>query len=490
MVETYPASTVQALLRANAILSDRLALARSFGQTAYEGARDYNKVLGYPTSIDFQGYMARYLRQDISGRIVDLPAQDTWRKPPSITEDGDDSTEFAQAWEALEKRLRIFSLLSRVDRISGIGRYGILYLGIRSDDPMAPSQPLEPSADRGPESLLFIRPFHEGNAVIKDSETERSDPRFGYPSLYDLTVDSSDKVPVHWSRVLHIADNRLDSDIFGIPRLERVYNRLMDLIKVVGGSAEATWLNMRPGTVITTQPGYDFDPSAEEAEKMEQEIEEYLHGLARMMTLEGVDVKTILGEMLDPTGPFEVQLRLLSAASGIPQRVLEGSAAGELAAAREDTRQWYAHIAWRQQNYAEPDILRPLIDYLIVMGVLPEPSSGSYDVGEQDDDGNWGWPPLYEMSDEEQASLASDRADAANTLRDQSTGELPITREEARQILGFPAEYPESEPVTDLSEISGEVIRENRDHTLLSQSTYDGWLLAEVEQRGLLGRGP
>ena len=43
---------------------------------------------------------------------------------------------------------------------------------------------------------------------------------------------------VHASRVLHVAEDCLDDDVYGIPRLKPVFDRLDDLLKVVGGSAE------------------------------------------------------------------------------------------------------------------------------------------------------------------------------------------------------------------------------------------------------------
>ena len=68
------------LMALNSMLLDRLALGGD--STAYGGARDYNKVLGYPSSLRFEDYLARYRRQDLAARVVDLPAQDTWKKPP------------------------------------------------------------------------------------------------------------------------------------------------------------------------------------------------------------------------------------------------------------------------------------------------------------------------------------------------------------------------------------------------------------------------
>lgn len=428
----------QATLAFNSVLGERRRMARKFGQlSAYSGNRDYNTVLGYPTELSIADLRSRYDRQDIAGRIVDLPAQDTWRVAPLISEEGETETPFAQAWEAVERRLRVFSRLSRADRISGIGRYGVLYIGYR-DGVEFPELPVDHGKLSRPEDVLFLRPFSEGNATIDALEENSQSERFGLPAMYKLEVDNGQTLRVHWSRCLHLADNRLDSEVYGIPRLQRVFNRLDDLIKIVGGSAEASWLNMRPGTLLTTQEGYELGADSETQQRIQDEIEEYLHGMARMMTLEGADLKSLAGQIMNPKEPFEVLISLLAAASGIPQRILLGSAAGELASAVQDEKQWYGHIAWRQQNYAEPEILRPLLDTWVAYGVLPKPGSGGYQVGELAADGeSWTWPPLFQLSEKDLADVRSANATAARALADPVTGELPLTQEEVRELLGY-----------------------------------------------------
>ena len=146
--------------------SSRLQLSRSFGQhTAYAGARKYYDVLGYPYSISIQEYGQRYNRQDIAGRVVDLPAVDTWRKPPQVSEDGDTSTDFAQAWESLtkERGLGVWGKLSRADRLSGIGEFGVLLMGL-NDGQEDLSKPVDDSKLNSIDDLLYLRPIPQGDA--------------------------------------------------------------------------------------------------------------------------------------------------------------------------------------------------------------------------------------------------------------------------------------------------------------------------------------
>lgn len=413
-----------AMLVVNALSGIRRELI-SGGATAYGGKRQYNVVLGYPDKIELDHYLTRYHRQDIAGRIVDLPAMDTWKLEPIITDGEEEGTAFTDAVEWLVDRRRLWAKVARADRISGIGRYGGLYLGFK--DGQEPNQ--EVKRVTGPEAVLFLRPFSEAQAKIEAFETDTQSERFGLPSMYKLKVDGGTEISVHWTRILHMADNCVDSDWEGIPRLQRVYNRLDDLVKGIGGAAEASWLNMRPGTVITTQPGYDMNLDDDETKAaIDDEIQEYVHGIMRFLTLEGVDVKQLQGQIMDPEPLFKVEIALISAASGIPQRVLLGSAAGELAAAEEDTKQWYGTIQARQTNYAEPDILRPLLDRFIILGAIPEPTSEGYEVE---------WQPLFEASDAELAATAESWARAINTMG------AEVSNKEKREKLGMPVEIPE-----------------------------------------------
>ncbi len=434
--EITPATLTDAALLINTLL-DRTRLAQALGQKSYGGQRDYNTVLGYPVDIDFEHYLARYERQDIAGRVVDLPAKDTWKKPPLVSENDRVDTPFVAAWNSLEKRLKAWSKLSRVDRISGIGQYGILLIGIRDGKKMR--EPAEKGTAESPDDILFLKPLSEGSALIKTKEKDDQNPRFDFPLTYKVTLLAGSKI-AHWTRAIHVADGKIDSEVLGTPRLRQVWNRLEDLMKIVGGSAEATWLNMRPGTLLTTQPDYKFEDTDAAKTALQNEIEEYLHGVARMITMEGIDVKQLAGQMMDPTPGFDVEIALISAASGIPQRVLLGSASGELAAAKEDMRQWFGTVAERQTNYAEPEILRPFIDRLIWLGALPKPAGGvgAYDIGMLDEQGDRRWPTLFQLTEEELSTVSLQRAQAIRALFDPVTGQFIVPDEVLAKLIDIP----------------------------------------------------
>ncbi len=436
----------------------RLDLAKAVGQTAYEGDRDYYEVLGYPVTISPSDYMERYERQSIASRVVDLPATDTWKSPPRLSEDENSETEFVKQWEILHKRLGVFNALGRVDRLSGIGQFGVLLMGFKGGDDL--QKPVDLNSLSGEADVLFLRPFSEIHTEIKEWVDDTADKRFGLPLIYAIKTQGEKKeaLAVHWSRILHVADNKLDSETYGIPRLRPVFNLLDDLIKITGGTAEATWLNMRPGIMISPDENYKWDDTSDAKTQFLREMDRYAHDPLRMLRLVGLTATPIAGgQILDPTGPYDVTLSLIAAATGIPQRVLTGSSAGELASAKEDSRTWAQFVANRQKNYAEPEILRAFIDRLIDLGVLPPPAGGNdaYDIGELDPDGGRSWPSIIELSQQERATAIKAQADGVRALMDPVNQTLPITIEEQRKLLGYPiepedGELPEDGGLTDV----------------------------------------
>ena len=131
--------------------------------------------------------------------------------------------------------------------------------------------------------------------TISQWETDATNPRYGLPVLYTVQVNQlSDRgakqvVPksaftVHHSRVIHVAENTDDNDVFGEPSLRPVWNHLLDLEKVVASSAETFWLNARGGMAIEAASDSTgmatFSP--EQIEAMRKQAQDYEDQLRRV----------------------------------------------------------------------------------------------------------------------------------------------------------------------------------------------------------------
>lgn len=367
---------------------------------AFQGDRDYYAKLGYPVELTFEQFLAKYMREDIAARIIDFPAEETWGDGVTVLDGGEDApaddTEFATEFAALSTRLKLAHYCERADKIAGVGRYGVMLIGVAGNGPLsAPVERLSSPAD-----VLYLRPYAEINAAIAQFVTDPTNERYGLPEIYNITMMSGAQgqgtttLPVHWSRIIHIAENLLDNEVYGIPRLQRVYNRLDDLMKTVGGSAEATWKLMRKGGIFKLDPDARLSPQKEA--EFEEQIDELDHGLRRYMQLRGIDYQDLGSDVVDPSGIVDLILSLISGATGIPKRILIGSERGELASS-QDERNWAKRVAKRQRNWAEPVILRPFIDRLVQWGALPAPSADEYHAK---------WWPLAESTELEKMELA------------------------------------------------------------------------------------
>jgi hypothetical protein len=240
---------------------------------------------------------------------------------------------------------------------------------------------------------------------------------------------------VHHTRVLHVAEGLLEDPVYGRSRLEHVTNLLDDLLKISGGCAEAYWLLANRGMQIDVDKEMDLSP--EDAQNLQQEVEDYQHEIRRFIRTRGVKLNPLFSKANDPSGPFNVVISLISAASGIPQSILTGSARGEQVS-QQDRAAWSERIAERVAEYAEPVILMPFIKALINGGVLPQPQ-----------DLKVVWPEAFKMSPLERAQTSAQMARSAANLSksqlmaSQTKDKNPLfSDKEARRMVSFEQSMP------------------------------------------------
>jgi len=369
-----------------------------------------------------------------------------------IEDEGED-TEFEKAWKSLEKKQNIYHYLERVDVLSGLGHYGILLIGLSDgaelDQPVAgidetgktkrepkpkpektpkpkptpglklktpPAEPLEPdpmpeAPEREPEEefapeveVIYLRAFDETLAPIAETDQDPASPRYGQPTFYNLNfadprVLASVPNPgagtnmqskrVHWTRVLHVADNRTTSEVFGTPRMEDVFNYLYELKKVLSGSGEMFWKGGYPGYSFEISPEAAADGVTIDKEATRKEMEDFSNSLQRYMALIGVSAKSLAPQVADPTQHILVQIEAICIAKAYPKHIFMGSSQGKLASAGEDADQWDDRLRRRQMRYISPMLLAPMVQRLMDVGALPlieEPIIDWLDISSPSDD--------------------------------------------------------------------------------------------------------
>ena len=332
----------------------------------YGGDRDVYEALGYPKTIPYDDFEKRYIRQDIAAGVIDRPVDGTWLGDIAVVDPDNDDSQLTKDWKELYKELKLKKRFVQVDKLSTIGRYSILVFGtndITSKEVFA--QEIAP----GDKELKYVKVFNENQAQINSYVTDTKDERYGHPLNYTVQMESGESVVVHHSRVLHIMGKTLNSDIYGLPSMERVYNRFMDLEKIVGGSAEMFWRGARPGYQANIDKEYSMDP--DQIEKLLDDFNEYEHHLRRILVNEGVEYKALESQVAKPKEHVEVQIQMISSGTNIPNRILLGSERGELAST-QDRDNWFSYLDVRREEHAEPDIVRPFVDWCQEYGILAE----------------------------------------------------------------------------------------------------------------------
>lgn len=407
----------QKLLTMASALVSRANLAMSLGQQQYGGDRDIYQALGYPLTIQFSDYAARYTRQDIAKAVIDRPAKATWEgelniQEPTTAED----TALETEWVSLRKTFKLQNIFNRVDRLAGIGCYSVLLFGL---DDVKKKEDWSKPVTKGARKILYLKPFGEGSAKIAEYVKNTSDPRYGYPLFYDIkitdpsnsaTSGTSETIKVHYSRVLHVVDDILESDIIGIPKLEAIFNRLIDLEKLVGGDAEMFWRGARPGYQGIVDK--DYMMTTEARESLKDQIDEFEHNLRRLLVNEGVEYKSLAQQIAEPGNHVDIQIQMISAVTGIPKRILVGSERGELSSG-QDADEWKTFVQNRRTDHAETHIVKPFIDFCIEYGILSGPSEeDSYEIV---------WSDLFATSEKERVDVGRARSEA---LRNYATTPL------------------------------------------------------------------
>lgn len=377
--------SVNSLKSLSSALIQRASWAGLMGKT-YEHNRDLYQTLGYKRFLRFEDYWGVYRRQDIASRIVNAPVEASWRVSPSVVDDVEERTDgeltaFEQAVEDLGDRLRIWQYLARADKLARVGHYSVLLLGVNDGRDLA--EPLDPVTESS--QLVYLAPFRESNATIGDFIRDPANPKFGFPEYYTLRY-SDDEVRVmkdpgraHYTRVLHMTEGLLEDDVFGVPVLDGIFNRLQDLEKVTGGSAEMFWRNGRKEIAFEEMPDVDFSTGVQSDSDLQDEIDSFVHNMQNYIRLSGVTAKSIAPAVADPSPHIEKLVDIIAGAVGIPKRILLGSERGELASSQDETN-FAQRIGERREQHVIPNLVRPFIDRLIELNILPEPESGSYTV--------------------------------------------------------------------------------------------------------------
>jgi len=398
-----------------AFVTNTCTMRQSWMKRQTDPCRDIDKECGYPEKVDLELYRSYYEREGIATRVVDVWPSESWKLLPFIYEKDDNKeSDFETAFKELDAKTQLLPYIQRVDTMSGIGQFGVLLLGL--NDGRALSEPVEgidkygkPTA-KAPKDreIIYMRSLDQYLVNIQSFETDPTNPRYGQPLLYEIkfidyattsktgTGQQFNTINVHWSRIIHVADNRTTSEVLGTPRMQTVINYLYNIKKILGGSSEMFWKGGFPGLSFEEYPDTAGNVRTQMSEAainaLKSEMALWSNGLQRFLTLSGGSVKSLAPQVADPTNHLTVSLQAIAITHGVPLRVLMGSEQGSLASS-QDAQQWNSRIKARQDRYLTPYVVRPTVERLQAIGVLPRTKKAVQVV----------WPDLNTLTDNQKS---------------------------------------------------------------------------------------
>ena len=389
------------LRRMENIIANITSMRRDAFRGMFDPRRDVETECGYPRltdRIEPEEYARMWDRDPIAARVVEVLPKECWQVMPQIyeSEEGEEPTAFELSLKALASTLRgdycyhdaedgsavLGEYWLRADILSGIGRNGIILLGLDDGKDLR-----EPAMPRPGQKCLFLRTFPEHQAQITRYENDVRNRRFGQPVTYNITLNdpredvqgiglSIQTSEVHWSRVVHLADvshQASSSEVMAPPRMRCVWNNILGCHKILAADPEAYWKNCLMKFFLETHPELGGDVDVDR-EGLRAEVEPFINGLEQFFALSGMTAKPIAPVVVDPTPHIAAQVKAICIKLGMPVPVFEGYEIGEQASENNDNA-WFKRLRFRQGLYCTPRIIVPTLDRLIYLGVLAPPVS-------------------------------------------------------------------------------------------------------------------
>lgn len=383
-----------------------------------------NEEFGYPKYLTFILCYLAWRRCALANAAVERMVEGCWVDYPEIFE-GDKSkdAEALTDWDKTVARLlkKQWQAIRGADRRNLVGRYSALYIQFK--DNLDPSQPVDRNTVKlqGENAIAKLVPLWEEQIYPTAWNTNETSEKFGEPSMYEIIQIPLDNqripepgrvMPVHPERVIIFAEGSDDGQLAsGRSLLEAGMNRLFDLDKVTGGSAEGYLKN------ASRQISFMFDDKTNFA-KLAAALGTDLDGLADALDAQvkrlnrNTDSASFMqagkAEILsvphsDPKSTWEILVSEFAATVPIPVKVLVGMQTGERAST-EDAKEW-AKTRMSRRNGFLSDRLTALLTHYWELGVINEPVNGEITIV---------WSDLLAPSELEKIELMKALAEVAD----------------------------------------------------------------------------
>lgn len=447
------------LVNTQAVEAARAAYFRDAGISAGKNIKraKLEQEFGYPSmdSLSFTDFYKAYRRMAPAYAAVNRLLDQCWVDNPVVI-DGLPSREATEStdWEiaATQLLIKFRRAFKEADKRGLVGRFSVLFLQLKDGKDWGQPVDIASLKKSGAYGLSKLIPAWEGQVSISKYDQNPLSPTYGEPLEYTFNEtevsDSSNSagrnLTVHRDRVLLFCESAESSDpTSGMSMLEPGYNKLLDLIKVSGGSAEGFLKNASRQLALNLSKEVNVEKLAARAK--EQGYADFAQALeaklARMSN--GVDSTLITQEGQasvlsvtpgDPSNSWMVNANEFAASVRIPFTILFGQQTGRLAS-DEDKKDWANRGNERRNNFLT-EILREFLERMISYGILPPNENENISIT---------WSDLLAPSEKEKIANARELAVVAETSM-RAYGQAAITPNEIRAAMELEALKPDELP--------------------------------------------
>lgn len=327
------------------------------------------------------------------------------------------------------------------DRRNLVGRYSALLIQFR--DGREWNQPVDRAVvgRLKDKAIVKLIPAWESQVKPGNFDTDTLSETYGQPVSYnfneqpvgdDGTYGPVRGVTVHPERIIILCEGAEDDNILsGVPFLRAGYNKLLDLEKVSGGSAEGFLKN------ASRQLGIAFDKetkienltkTAKEAgykdlgEALNDKVAKMNRGTDAALVMQAGTPSVLSVAPADPKPTWEVTANEFAASIQCPFTIQFGQQTGRLAS-DEDKTDWAKRCNGRRWGF-QSSVVERVIERFWTVGVIDPPSSGEVTLA---------WSDLLAPSEKEKIANMQAMATVARDTQ-QAFGTPAVEPNEVRAV--------------------------------------------------------
>ena len=342
---------------------------------SHGGNRDLYKEFGYKHEPSFSDLYSMATTHPMGHRLVFGMPKLCWRDGFKIYQNAkDESTEVFEVEVLKLNRRGMATAIEKADSLSRIGNFACLFVGV--PDGLDTSQQVGRARGNAINSVYF-KAFAADAVTITEFDRDIKSPRYGLPLMYQVetgqrasTGEPTETRKIHHSRIVHMVNESLDSDIEGLPYLTPIYNTLNDILKTCGGSAEAYFRNAQRIIVTEIDPEFASTLANDEGAKkaLNDKAKEFTNKMQNQLMTAGGKTTQLQANHASPLDTFNVLVYSVCAYSGYPVRFFTGEGGGQYSG--EEDQLAMANIVGDRQNSTCAAVAYSVFDILAKASIV------------------------------------------------------------------------------------------------------------------------